>query len=61
MSIAGVVIGTWYLAILGLMLRRTANGAQHGIVPAIAIAAVGIATIAVCAVRLLARVQPNDR
>jgi hypothetical protein len=61
MSIAGVVIGTWYLAIVGMMLRRTANAAQHGIVPTIAIAVVGIATITACAMRLLGRVQPNDR
>ena len=53
MCIAGVVIGTWYLAILGMMLQRTGNAAQHGIVPAIAVALVGIATIAACAMRLL--------
>jgi hypothetical protein len=61
MSMAGVVIGLWYLAILGMMLRRTANAAQQGIVPAITIAVVGIATITACAMRLLARVQPDDR
>src|SRR5262245_36938510 len=61
MSIAGVVIGTWYLAILGMLLRRTGNAAQHGIVPAIAVAVVGIATITACTVRLLVRVQPNER
>jgi hypothetical protein len=61
MSIAGVVIGTWYLAIVGMMLRRTANASQHGIVPTIAIAVVGIATITACAMRLLDRVPPNDR
>jgi len=52
MSIAGVVIGTWYLAILGMMLWHTANAAQHRIVPAIAIAVIGIATIIACAMRL---------
>ena len=60
MFVAGVVIGTWYVAILGIMLRRTANAAQHGIGPAITVAVVGIATITACAMRLLARVQPND-
>jgi len=44
-----------------MMLRRTANAAQQGIVPAITIADVGIATITVCEMRLLARVQPDDR
>jgi len=52
MSIAGVVIGAWYLAILGMILRHTANAAQHRIVPAIAIAVIGIATITACAIRL---------
>jgi hypothetical protein len=44
-----------------MMLRRTANAAQQGIVPAITIAVVGIATITACAMLLLARVQPDDR
>ena len=61
MSIAGMVIGMWYLTILGMMLRRTGNAAHHGSVPAMAVAVVGIATIAACAMRLLARSQPDDR
>ena len=61
MSIAGVVIGTWYIGILAMMLRRPANAPQHGIVPAVTIAVVGIATIIACSMRLLARVQPGDR
>ena len=56
-SVAGMVIGTWYLAILGMLLRRTGNAAQaRPIVPAIAIAVVGIGTIVACALRL--RTQP---
>ena len=60
MSIAGVVIGTWYLAILGMMLWRTSNAAQHGTAPALTIGLIGIATIAACAMRL-ARVHPDAR
>lgn len=53
LSIAGMVIGTWYLAILGMVLWRTGNAAPaRPIVPAIAIAVVGIGTIVACAVRL---------
>jgi hypothetical protein len=58
-SMAGIVIGTWYLAILGMMLRRTGTAAQsRPIVPAIAIAVVGIGTIVACAVRL--RKEPGS-
>lgn len=57
-SMAGMVIGTWYLAILGMMLWRTGNVARGGpIVPAIAIGVVGVGTIVACAVRL--RKQPR--
>ena len=53
LSMAGIVIGTWYLAILGMFLRRTGNAAHpQSIVPAIMIAVVGIGTIVACAVRL---------
>lgn len=54
MSIAGVVIGLWYVAIVGI-------AAQHGRVPAIALAGFGIATITACATRLFAYARPNDR
>ena len=57
MSIAGLVIGTWYLAILAMMVRRTGNTAQHGLVPAITVAVIGIATITACTLRLLVRVH----
>jgi hypothetical protein len=60
MSIAGVAIGTWYLALLGIMLRRTGAAEPHGIVPAIGVAVVGIATITACAVRLSARTAATD-
>ena len=59
MSIAGIVIGAWYLAILGMMLmmlRHTANAMPYAIVPEIAIGLVSIATITACAMRL-ARAQ----
>jgi hypothetical protein len=52
MSIAGVAIGAWYLAILGMVLARAENAPQHGIVPAIAVAVVGVVTITACAMRL---------
>lgn len=56
-SMAGMVIGTWYLAILGMMLWRMGNVARGGpIGPAIAIAVVGVGTTVACAVRL--RKQP---
>lgn len=52
-SMAGIVIGTWYLVILAMMLRGTANSAHaQSIVPATIIAVVGIGTIVACAVRL---------
>ena len=58
-SVAGIVIGTWYLVILGMMLPRTGSAAQpRSIVPAIAIAVVGIGTIVACAVRL--RKEPRS-
>ncbi|MDF2774211.1 MAG: hypothetical protein K0S86_3708 [Geminicoccaceae bacterium] len=52
-SKAGIVIGTWYLAILAMMLRGTANSAHpQSIVPAAIVAVVGIGTIVACVVRL---------
>ena len=57
-SMAGIAIGTWYLAILGMMLWRTGNAAQRPIIPAIAIAVVGVGTIAACLVRLRGSVRP---
>lgn len=52
-SMAGLVIGTWYLAIFGIMLRRTGSAAEaQSMNPAIALAVVGIGTIVACAVRL---------
>ena len=52
-SMAGIVIGTWYLAILAMMLRGAANSAHpQSIVPATIVAVVGIGTIVACAVRL---------
>ena len=50
-SIAGIVIGVWYLAILGMVLRPTANAAQsRPIVPAVIIGVIGIGTIVGCVV-----------
>jgi hypothetical protein len=55
-SIAGIVIGGWYMAILGMVLRRAGNGPQSGpITPAIMIAVIGIGTIMGCVVRLRRR------
>jgi len=52
-SMAGIVIGTWYLAILAPMLHETDNAARpQSIVPATLLAVIGIGTIAACAVRL---------
>jgi hypothetical protein len=58
-SVAGVVIGAQYLAILGMMLYRTGNASRHGIVPAIAVAAVGIVTITACIIRLFSEHTPS--
>ena len=55
-SVAGIVIGLWYMAILGMMLRRADNAPQSApIVPAIIIAIIGIGTIVGCVVRLRRR------
>ncbi len=52
-SVAGIVVGAWYLAILGMMLWPPGHTAHSkSIVPAIVIAVVGIVTIVACAVRL---------
>jgi hypothetical protein len=59
LSIAGIIIGTWYLAILGMLLRRTGNAAHpQSIAPAIMIAVVGIGTIVACAMRLRKQLLP---
>lgn len=55
LSMAGMVIGTWYLVIPGMMLSRTGGvdaARTRTIGPAIAIAVVGIGTIVACGVRL---------
>lgn len=58
-TMAGVVIGTWYLTIPSVLLWRVARGAPSpSIVPAIAIAALGAATIVACAVRLRKQGRP---
>jgi hypothetical protein len=52
-SMAGIVIGVWYLTILAMMVRRPANVAHSpSIVPAIIIALIGMGTVAACTVRL---------
>lgn len=57
-SMAGIVIGTWYLAIPGVMLWRSANAARpQSLSPAIAIAVLGAGTIVACGMRL--RKQPH--
>lgn len=53
LSMAGIAIGTWYLAIFAMLLSRTGNSAQaRSIVPAIAIGVIGGGTIAACVARL---------
>lgn len=61
MSVAGVVVGAWYLAILGIALRRGGGAAQPGIGPAVIIGVVGIATIVACSARLLGPFPRTDR
>jgi len=52
-SMAGIVIGAWYLAIVAMLIQRTGNAAQsRSIVPAIAIGVIGIGTIVACIARL---------
>jgi hypothetical protein len=52
-SMAGIVIGAWYLAILAPMLHETDNVTpSQSIVPATLLAVIGIGTIVGCAVRL---------
>lgn len=52
-SLAGIIIGSWYLAIPALMLRRTVSVAQRSMTPALILALIGICTIVACAARLL--------
>jgi hypothetical protein len=52
-SVAGIVVGAWYVAILGMMLASLGHATHpRSIVPAVVIAVVGIGTIVACAVRL---------
>jgi hypothetical protein len=52
-SMAGIVIGTWYIAIFAMMLGGTNDAAlPRSFVPAMIVAVVGIGTIVACAVRL---------
>ena len=61
LSMAGIAVGTWYLAIAGMLLWRTGNTARvRPIVPAIAIAVVGVGTIVACIVRLRNQPRPPD-
>lgn len=53
LSMAGIAIGIWYLAILVMLLQRSANAAHtRSIVPAILIGVIGIGTIVACVARL---------
>lgn len=53
LSMIGIVIGAWYVAILVIMLRRpVVVGHAQSLVPAIVIATIGVGTIIACAVRL---------
>lgn len=53
LSVAGVAVGAWYVAILGLMLWRREHATHpQSIVPAILIAVIGIGTIVACGLRL---------
>ena len=55
-SMAGIVVGMWYLAIFVTLLERTGNAARRpSIAPAIAIAVIGVGTIVACVVRLWKR------
>lgn len=57
-SMAGIVVGAWYLTIPGIMLwRMGAVAPTRPIGPAIAIAFIGAGTIVACAMRL--RKQPR--
>jgi hypothetical protein len=59
-SMAGIVIGTWYLAIFAMLMWRTADTAHsRSMAPAIAVAVVGIATIVGCTVRLRKEPPPG--
>jgi hypothetical protein len=59
-SVAGIAVGAWYVAILGMMLWPPGHTAHpKSIVPAIAIAVVGIGTIVACAVRLRKEPPPT--
>lgn len=53
LSVAGVAVGAWYVAIFGLMLGHRENATRpQSIVPAILIAVIGIGTIVACGLRL---------
>ena len=54
-TVAGIVIGAWYLAICALMLRRASGAPGSRPLAAVAVlAAVGLWTIVACAMRLRA-------
>jgi hypothetical protein len=53
LSMAGIAIGLWYLAILWMMLQRGPTSAyQQSLVPPMLVAVIGIVTMVACAVRL---------
>jgi hypothetical protein len=54
-SMAGIVVGLWYLGIFVTILWSGGAGGRLSIVPAIAIAVIGVGTIVACAVRLWRR------
>lgn len=53
LSMAGIAIGVWYLAIVAMLLQRSSNAAEsRSTAPAIAIGVIGIGTIVACVARL---------
>jgi hypothetical protein len=57
----GIAVGLWYLAILGLVLKRSGqhDGAMLAL-PGIIIAAIGVLTIGGCVLRLRRRVSERQ-
>ena len=52
-SVAGIAIGTWYLAIAGIILWRVRGATSAPLIsPAIALGLLGVATIVACGMRL---------
>lgn len=59
LSMAGIAIGVWYLAILSVMLQRAATATHpQSIIPAVLTAVIGVTTMVACAVRL-SRAPPS--